>query len=396
MEEIKNEEISEETIKKASKVSKKGKKIIISSISIAIITVASVGGYYTYKISEELENSNSYLEEYSQKYKMILQEIQLEDSEEQVDLDDYEKMEYKINKYMEIIESLDKLVDLSQKYTNNIYDFNGQNEEAINLKEKLENSIEDIKILICDTYKEEINELIIEGKEDDIDSLEESNKELEKIIEMLSTNEIVNKYIENTYYEEIEEQVKKKIEKQEKLIEELEEEEKAKAEEKAASTTTSSSSGSSSNNTSTNSSSSSSNSSNSSSNTTTTTNPYSSYSSTTEEAAMLSLINAERASLGIAPLTYSSTLYSAAKIRGVEITVSFSHTRPDGSSCTTVSSSIAGENIAYGYSSGSAAYNGFYNSTGHRENMLKESFKTFACNRVVYNGRAYWVQLFGY
>lgn len=122
-----------------------------------------------------------------------------------------------------------------------------------------------------------------------------------------------------------------------------------------------------------------------------------SYSNTSEESQMLKLVNAERAASGREPLKYSATLYSAAKIRCVEITQVFSHTRPDGSSCFTVSAAAAGENLAYSNSYDTqVAYNQFYNSGSHRSNMLDEDFTTFACNRVVSDGLVYWVQIFGY
>lgn len=122
-----------------------------------------------------------------------------------------------------------------------------------------------------------------------------------------------------------------------------------------------------------------------------------SYSNVAEESNMLNLINTARGEEGLHPLSYDATLYNAAKIRGVEITQVFSHTRPNGSSWFTVSSMAHGENLCYNNSYDTAvAYNQFYNSNSHKANMLEPEFTKFACNRVVAEGLIYWVQVFGY
>ena len=69
---------------------------------------------------------------------------------------------------------------------------------------------------------------------------------------------------------------------------------------------------------------------------------------------VLRLVNRERAANGLAAVSLDKSLCDAAQIRATEIKSSFSHTRPDGSSCFTVLSELginyggAGENIAYG------------------------------------------------
>lgn len=122
-----------------------------------------------------------------------------------------------------------------------------------------------------------------------------------------------------------------------------------------------------------------------------------SYGNEVEEANMLRLINEERNKLGLQPLSYDVRLYSAAKIRCVEITQVFSHTRPDGSNCFSVSTVVHGENLSYSNSHDTqVAYQQFYNSSSHKANMLEPEFTKFACNRVVSDGLVYWVQVFGY
>jgi len=113
------------------------------------------------------------------------------------------------------------------------------------------------------------------------------------------------------------------------------------------------------------------------------------------------LVNVERAKAGISPVVGSSSLNSAAKIRAGEIITSFSHTRPDGTSCFTVlkqlniSYSAAGENIASGQATPQQVMTGWMNSEGHRANIMNPSFGKLGVGYVT--GGSYghnWVQLF--
>ena len=110
---------------------------------------------------------------------------------------------------------------------------------------------------------------------------------------------------------------------------------------------------------------------------------------------VLAMVNQERANQGLNALTMDADLFSAAKVRAAEIQVSFSHTRPDGTSCFTVSDKACGENIAAGYRSVSNVMNAWMNSTGHRENILRRYYKSIGISCYNYNGTLYWVQLFG-
>lgn len=100
---------------------------------------------------------------------------------------------------------------------------------------------------------------------------------------------------------------------------------------------------------------------------------------------ILRLVNIERAAKGIHPLTTRQDLWEdVAMIRASEIVKSFSHTRPDGSSCFTaydqagIHYGYAGENIAYGHRSAEIVVNAWMNSSGHRANILDTNFSVLA------------------
>ena len=114
----------------------------------------------------------------------------------------------------------------------------------------------------------------------------------------------------------------------------------------------------------------------------------------TKAYEVLAIVNQERANYGLSPLSMDAELFNAAKLRADEITVLFSHTRPDGTMCYTVSDKVYGENIAYGYGTASAVMTGWMNSTGHRDNILEAEYKSIGVGCYNYNGTLYWVQLF--
>ncbi len=112
-------------------------------------------------------------------------------------------------------------------------------------------------------------------------------------------------------------------------------------------------------------------------------------------AEVVRQVNEERAKYGLGALSVDSDLTQAAYIRAVETTKQFSHTRPDGSSWSTVSVKANGENIAMGYNSPDKVMAAWLTSEGHRANILRESFTTIGVCAYEYNGVMYWVQLFG-
>lgn len=106
-------------------------------------------------------------------------------------------------------------------------------------------------------------------------------------------------------------------------------------------------------------------------------------------------------------LTYDYQLEAAAMQRAAEIAIYYSHTRPNGERCFTVyddlgyAISVAGENIAAGYRTGEAVFEGWkeenenYAGQGHRRNMLNANFTAIGIGHVYYNGYHYWVQQLG-
>ncbi len=115
---------------------------------------------------------------------------------------------------------------------------------------------------------------------------------------------------------------------------------------------------------------------------------------------VLDLVNEERLKVGRSPLTYDTQLETAANIRAVEIKQSFSHTRPDGTSCFTTLDEIgykygyAGENIAYGQKSPQEVVEAWMNSQGHRENILNENFTHLGVGVYESGSIIYWAQMF--
>ena len=104
------------------------------------------------------------------------------------------------------------------------------------------------------------------------------------------------------------------------------------------------------------------------------------------------------------PLERDLNLEETAKLRAKEIAQSYSHTRPDNTSCFTAFPSgltAMGENIAYGQTSAlevTVAWeenNDPYSGQGHRRNMLNSNFNCVGIAGYKVNGVIYWVQNFG-
>ena len=113
------------------------------------------------------------------------------------------------------------------------------------------------------------------------------------------------------------------------------------------------------------------------------------------------LVNIEREKAGLAPLAMDAALSAAAQVRAQEIDVSFSHTRPDGTSCFTVLKEFGigyracGENIAKGSPSPARVVEGWMNSAGHRANTLNANFTTIGVGVLAdAAGTLHWAQLF--
>lgn len=112
-------------------------------------------------------------------------------------------------------------------------------------------------------------------------------------------------------------------------------------------------------------------------------------------AQVIDEVNAERAKYGLSALKTDAELTRAACVRANEIVQSFSHTRPNGESWSTVSSATRGENIAKGHSSVARVMAAWMSSEGHRANILRESFGSIGVCVIDVGGVRYWVQMFG-
>lgn len=110
---------------------------------------------------------------------------------------------------------------------------------------------------------------------------------------------------------------------------------------------------------------------------------------------VLNLVNEERVSRGLKALRMDSELTRAACVRAGEIARSFSHTRPDGTSWSTVSGVAYGENIARGQQTAEKVIAAWMTSTSHRENILRASYGSIGICAYRSNGVMHWVQLFG-
>ena len=110
------------------------------------------------------------------------------------------------------------------------------------------------------------------------------------------------------------------------------------------------------------------------------------------------LVNEERANAGLGELTWDANLESTSSVRSEECSVSFSHTRPNGSAWYTVNSKIqGGENLAYGYDDAESTTEAWMDSPTHRDNILYPDFEKVAISvYVADNGTTYWAQEFGY
>ncbi len=118
---------------------------------------------------------------------------------------------------------------------------------------------------------------------------------------------------------------------------------------------------------------------------------------------VVKLVNEERAKAGLSALEMKADITTAANVRTKEIQQTFSHTRPNGNSFSSVlreqgvSFNGAGENIAWGQKSPEQVMNAWMNSDGHRANILNKNFKNIGVGHYQdENGVNYWVQLFTY
>ncbi len=119
------------------------------------------------------------------------------------------------------------------------------------------------------------------------------------------------------------------------------------------------------------------------------------------EQEVVDLVNAERAKVGVAPLTVNYSLMEAAWSHNEHMasTGCFSHTGcgngdpGDRIKKTGYQAANWGENIAKGYPNPTAVMAGWMASSGHRANILRAGFKDIG---VAHNsGQRLWTQVFG-
>ncbi|MGN0674137.1 MAG: CAP domain-containing protein, partial [Oscillospiraceae bacterium] len=123
-------------------------------------------------------------------------------------------------------------------------------------------------------------------------------------------------------------------------------------------------------------------------------------SSVTEK--VIELVNEERSAAGKSTLASDPVLNEVAALRAREIAESFSHTRPDGTSCFTAFNDAGivnvymGENIAAGQRTPEEVMNSWMNSSGHKANILSGDYERIGVGFCQVSGGYgyYWVQVF--
>ncbi|MBQ3352070.1 CAP domain-containing protein [Candidatus Saccharibacteria bacterium] len=118
---------------------------------------------------------------------------------------------------------------------------------------------------------------------------------------------------------------------------------------------------------------------------------------------VLSLVNAERAKVGLPALAWGDTCASGAQVRAEESMSRYEHVRPDGSSwdtvCKPTNGGVAGENLAAGNAAVSpeTVVQTWMGSPTHRANILSDKFTKMAVGFVFDPNsqyKTYWSQFF--
>lgn len=113
------------------------------------------------------------------------------------------------------------------------------------------------------------------------------------------------------------------------------------------------------------------------------------------------LTNQVRAKNGLGELTYADDLQDAADVRAYECSITFSHTRPDGSSCHSIVEEmdyyVTGENLIKvdrPIAVPEIIMSEWMTSEGHRANILLPEFTKLAVGVYEKNGVVYAAQVF--
>ncbi|EKX62600.1 CAP domain-containing protein [Streptomyces ipomoeae] len=134
-----------------------------------------------------------------------------------------------------------------------------------------------------------------------------------------------------------------------------------------------------------------------------TTTPVDVSAETQAEAAVLLLVNEERAKAGCNPVAADSGLAKLAEAFSEDMAARgfFDHTNPDGEdpwdrAAALGITGLGGENIARGQATAEAVMEAWMNSPGHRANILNCDFKTLGVGVHLGDGGPWWTQDFGY
>ncbi|MFF2963030.1 CAP domain-containing protein [Streptomyces sp. NPDC057963] len=121
------------------------------------------------------------------------------------------------------------------------------------------------------------------------------------------------------------------------------------------------------------------------------------------QAAVLALVNQERAKAGCSPVTASASLASLAQGFSDDMAARgfFDHTDPDGRTpwdraAKAGVQGLGGENIARGQADAQAVMDSWMNSAGHRANILNCDYKTLGVGVHFGAGGPWWTQDFGF
>ncbi|MFJ3700340.1 MULTISPECIES: CAP domain-containing protein [Streptomyces] len=131
--------------------------------------------------------------------------------------------------------------------------------------------------------------------------------------------------------------------------------------------------------------------------------PSSSPSATSAQAAVLALVNQERAKVGCSPVTTSAPLTALAQDFSEDMAARdfFGHTDPDGATpwdraAAAGVEGLGGENIARGQADAQAVMDAWMNSEGHRANILNCDYRTLGVGVHLGSGGPWWTQDFGF
>lgn len=109
---------------------------------------------------------------------------------------------------------------------------------------------------------------------------------------------------------------------------------------------------------------------------------------------VLEYLNAYRVENGLEELVMDEELLECAMQRAAELSVNFSHTRPDGTSWIRIHDNLWAENAAKNVVGSYYVVEDWKGSSGHNYNMLLDNVTAVGIGAIVHNGIPCWIQLF--